>query len=257
MQEKEKIRSVLFAVALSLTAAVSFLTPNFAFGGQTLSSGRRRIVATNKVPHRYQQNRFVGEIDHTAGGVSPRTHWNIGVMGGVNFSYALGAPGTTGHTLNTMSLALELERPIAEGLSIDFGMGLAQRGVNTTVYNLGSYAVNGDVHLNYLSLPVLLKQRIRLGERCNLFFLGGPMFGIATTRQVQVLGMVSLDVSDRFSWYDFAAIAGTGIEFALQRDLYFQSVLRYTYGLKDLDTTGSSPYHTRGIEVLTGIRLQY
>lgn len=182
--------------------------------------------------------------------------WQFGILGGVNFSYAASDPGQNGHSRNTFSFSLGIERALGTYFALGMEWGWVKRGVNTVVYSLGTFDINGDVNLDYLAMPILLKAKIPLGKKLNVFVQSGPDFAIALNREAQVLGMMNVDASNQFRWYDFSLLAGSGLEYTIQRDLVFQSMVRYTYGLINI-YTGDRSYKTRGIELLVGVRLGF
>lgn len=183
----------------------------------------------------------------------PRQSVELGFLTGVNFSYADGDPPKQGNTLNAFSVAATVDIPLSRNFSLCPELGWVQRGVRTQLASLFGIDIAGDVRLQYLELPILLKAKWNTNRKLRGFAYAGPNFGLALSRQVEVMGLVEVDLSNRFAGYDLGTIIGGGIEYAVDKDTWFVFTTRYTLGLIDIDMTEDS-YKTRGLQLLLGLR---
>ncbi len=179
--------------------------------------------------------------------VSPR------LMLGFNFSYGAADPGSPGSTRNAPSFLASVDLPLGNGWYFSPGMGLLARGVQTTVYTLGTLDLKGSVQLDYVELPLLLKKSFASHVRGMRYtFFGGPAMALAIQREVELLGAVNLDISDRFFASDTLFYMGAGIEYKGPKGPGIVAELRYALGLGDIDRTANQ-YRTRGILFLLGL----
>ncbi len=186
--------------------------------------------------------------------VAAPSEYSPRLMIGFNFSYGAADPAAPGATRNAPSFLASMDLPLGNSWYFCPGIGLLARGVQTTVYTLGSLDIKGTVHLDYLELPFLLKKTWASSFRgLRYTFFGGPALAIAIQRQVELLGAVDLDISNRFFATDTLLYAGAGLEYQGPTGPGFIAELRYAFGLGDIDRTANQ-YRTRGILFLMGIK---
>lgn len=208
--------------------------------------GKRRVRVIES------QSRMPAAVQYQTQALPPRRlgNFDVTVATGLNVGWGMAQPSQAGATRNSMAVSVMFERRINETFSICPEISYAQRGVQKSLFS----GVSGDVQLNYLEFPVLMKARFWLSSpRWRLFFVAGPNVALVLDRRVEVLGVVRLDLSSRFSQVDFHAIFGTGVEYQINRDVAAVAHLRYTLGLKDIDSTNTN-FYTRGIQFLVGAK---
>ncbi len=175
------------------------------------------------------------------------------LTGGLNFSYASGSTNTPGATRNGVSLSVSTEAPLGDNFFLCPELGYVQRGVEAQVFSFMGFNLRGDVKLDYLEVPLIVKKKFIMSKDFRLFVSLGPSVGVTLDREVELLGTVTIDESDRFRWYDATMMGGFGFEKGLTDGTSIIGTLRYTYGLIDIDKSTDS-YKTRGIQLLIGVR---
>ncbi len=190
----------------------------------------------------------------------PKKHYFSGtviqIATGLNAGFASTNTDQTGSTRNALVFSVMVEKRLSEHFYLCPELAYAQRGVQTNLFSIGGTNVVGAVMLNYLELPVLLKTKFTIAPKTKLFFVGGPTLGLVLTRQVEVMGIVNLDLSSRFRQVDFGVVVGTGIEYQITPDFALTSHLRSQFGLVNLDTTPDRVFNTRGFQLLVGAQFK-
>lgn len=175
---------------------------------------------------------------------------------GLNAGYGKAEPTKEGATRNALAFSIMFDKKLNDTFSICPEIAYVQRGVRTNLLEFAGTNIVGDVQLNYLELPLLIKARLLLAPpRWKLFFVAGPTVGLILNRQVEVLGLVEVDLSGRFNQADVGVVAGTGIEYQLTPETAIVGNLRYQMGLIDIDGTSSS-FYTRGIQIMLGAQFR-
>jgi len=178
--------------------------------------------------------------------------FDVTLAAGLNAGWGMAQPAQSGSTRNAMAFSLMFERRLNDTFSICPELSFAQRGVTKNLFP--TYGVTGDVQLNNLEIPMLMKARLWLNSpRWRMFFVLGPSVALTLQRRVDVLGLVNLDLSNRFNQVDFHAIFGTGVEYQISPEIAAVVHLRYTLGLVDIDSTATT-FQTRGIQLLFGAK---
>lgn len=176
----------------------------------------------------------------------------FGFLGGMNFAYGTSEPTQAGTTRNAASFAIFYEQALGGIWYLEPELLYTQKGVRTTVYQIAGYQLTGNIKLDYLELPVFLKTKFSVGApKVKVLAMVGPSAGIAIKREVEVMDVVSVDLSNRFSNSEVSAIAATGIEYTLSPTAAALLQLRYSVGLTDIDTT-ESKYYSRTTSILMG-----
>lgn len=177
----------------------------------------------------------------------------IGILTGSNFSFASADPSRAGSTRNGWSFRGFFDLPVSRTFSIELGGGYVQRGVNTTLLQLGILGITGEIRLFYMEASALFKLRTRmLSDQLELWAGTGPSLGYAVIRNLETKVGIQSDLTERFDSNDFLLAVGGGAAYSLSTSsrILFQS--RFSYGLKDIDLSPDSTYSTRGLEVLLG-----
>lgn len=180
----------------------------------------------------------------------------VQVAAGLNAGYAASNAPATGSTRNAMAFSLMFEKKLDDRFYLCPEIAYVQRGVVTNLANFGGVSVVGNVQLNYLEIPLLLKAKFGIAPRWKVFVVGGPTAGVILNRQVEVLGLVNLDLGNRFRQADFGFVLGTGVEFQLTPEITMMGHLRSQTGLVNLDQTPDTTFYTRGIQLLLGAQFR-
>ena len=118
------------------------------------------------------------------------------------------------------------------------------------------YSTQGDVydilgssyttHLNYITIPVLLRYNIN-----DMFsFHAGPQLGLLTSANV-VSGNTTTDVKDQTNGTDFSLAFGGTIDLPMKINL----TARYCLGLSDIDKNSNSTTKTSNFQLSVGFKL--
>jgi hypothetical protein len=192
--------------------------------------------------------------------MEPKKHYFSGmvvqVASGLNAGYAISNSGQTGATRNAMAFSVMVEKKLTDTFYLSTELAYVPRGVNANLMSLGTTSIVGSVQLNYLEVPLLLKTKFRLTPRLKVFFVGGPSVGLILSRQVEVLGLVNLDLGNRFNQVDLGLVLGTGLEYSITPDLAIVGHLRNQIGLVNLEMTPGATFYTRGIQLLLGAQFK-
>ena len=91
-----------------------------------------------------------------------------------------------------------------------------------------SFQDNGETHLNYISVPMVIKRKFfPFGIRPYLF--GGPEFNFLLSAKSG-----DTDIKDELTSEDLAFVFGGGVEFSfVGKSAYFEG--RYSYGLNNIN----------------------
>lgn len=171
----------------------------------------------------------------------------------MNFSYAKAVPESGGSTRNAPALHLLRDFSLSDSLFLASGLSLVSRGVQTELFELENLNITGTVRLDYLEVPLYWGWRPQGAMGTGFHILTGPNFAIALKREILVLDLVALDLTNRFTPYDLKwdVAVGWGYRVSRRWNLLFQA--RYSFGLMDIDQS-SETYLTRGIQTLIGVR---
>ena len=118
------------------------------------------------------------------------------------------------------------------------------------------YSTQGDVydilgssyttHLNYITIPVLLRYNIN-----DMFsFHVGPQLGLLTSANV-VSGSTTTDVKDQTNGTDFSLAFGGTIDLPMKINL----TARYCLGLSDIDKNSNSTTKTTNFQLSVGYKI--
>ncbi len=185
----------------------------------------------------------------------------LGLIAGLNAGFGQVTGGQsgntqTGFTRNSFAISLTAEKRLTRTFYLCPELGYVQRGVSTSLYEEGIDAV-GDIRLNYLEVGLPIKAKFSLGSpRWRAFFLMGPTISVATTREVQVWGLLSLDMSNRFTDVDASITLGTGLEYSVSSNFGWVWHLRSHIGLVDIDKSDAR-FYTRDIQMLLGAQFRF
>jgi len=254
----------LCAVAESGTrnARLAFRSPQRTYATHPVRVARR----VRRNPRNQYITSEIAAAPNAPGGLAPATRpsfrkrllsdVSVQVAAGLNAGYASANPTSQGSTRNAMAFSLSFEKKLNDTFYLCPELSYAQRGVQTSIFSVAGFNVSGSVKQDYLEMPLLLKAKLILSSpRWKLFFVGGGSVGLLLTRQVEVLGLVDVDLSNRFGSVDFQVVLGTGIEYAVNPDLAIVGTLRHQIGVVDIDTT-SAQFYSRGIQLLLGAQFR-
>ena len=178
---------------------------------------------------------------------------SVEVAAGLNLGFGKSEPPSQGLTRNALAVSFMVERKLNDTFYLCPELAYVQRGVQAELKNIAGVIVMGQISLDYLELPLLLKAKLILSSpRWKLFFVAGPSVSIALNRSVEVLGLFDVGLSNRFQSYDANVVLGTGVEYTVDSDLAITGHLRHHIGLIDLDTNTDSSFYTRGIQLMVG-----
>jgi len=237
-------RSLIFSLALGLLS---------------LSLEAKPLKLTKKTPRvatlsRHPASAAVPTIREKASAHrmdAPSTVFSI--LTGLNFSYGRTNPSQEGTTRNSFGALMTLERHVTGSFFIESGVGYTQRGVNANLGSFAGYNIVGQISLNYLEVPVFLKMKMPLASpKLRAFVSAGPSFGLAIKRQVDILGVVDIDLSNRFTTADLVVSANMGLQYDLAPGVGVTGMLRNDFGVIDIDSSDTD-YYTRGHQLLFGL----
>ena len=169
---------------------------------------------------------------------------SFGVKGGLNISNVKASGG--GLSLDTKALVGfhlggYLTAMLTENLGIQPELLYSTQG---DVYDvLGS---SFTTHLNYITIPVLLRYNIN----DMISFHAGPQLGLLTSANV-VSGNTTTDVKDQTNGTDFSLAFGGTIDLPMKINL----TARYCLGLSDIDKNSNSTTKTTNFQFSVGYKI--
>ena len=151
---------------------------------------------------------------------------------------------------------------ISDLLSIQAEPAYIQEG---TVLTGGIRSMNGTFpeeetfKLAYFEIPLLLKAKFGTADFKPVFFVG-PNVGfllsaIYQTKNYDVQGLGTLDgldIKDRYKSVNVSLDAGAGAEYRISNGLSLTGSVRYSFGLKDINSWSDDTIKTNGIQVIFG-----
>ena len=185
------------------------------------------------------------------------------VLGGVNIaSLDVSARDIIEDTvaLRRMSAGLALSLPVGEGIGLQLGASMAQKGGSLLVRDSAG-SNKRHVRANYFELTALGRLGIPLlGSFLSAHLVGGPALGIETSCDVVLFSDRddgdSRDCADDRDRNDYGLAAGGGVEIWLSGSLGLTLGVLYTRGLADLGTTDDdSGNRTRTLTLRGGLVL--
>ncbi len=189
-----------------------------------------------------------------ASAMIPAPALTVQFAAGLNVGYAQTPPPQNGTSRNAMAFSLMFERRLSRTFYFAPELSYVQRGVQTNLANVVGVIVAGSVRLDYLEVPLLLKAKFYLAPKWKAFATGGPWGGVILNRQVEVLGLVSADLSQRFKQADVGFMVGTGLEYRATPEYSIVCHVRSTFGLVNIDSSDRT-FFTRGIQLLFGVQI--
>lgn len=105
----------------------------------------------------------------------------------------------------------------------------------------------GQINLNFVEIPILVRANVKSGGRARPFVVAGPSVGFRTKAELQE-GDRKEDFKDEVEKVDVGVIVGAGV--AVGRATV---EARYNLGLKNIAKDDSSKAKTRTFSVLVGI----
>lgn len=174
---------------------------------------------------------------------------------GFNAGYGLAEPVKEGATRNALAFSLMFEKKVGDTLYLCPELSYVQRGVQTQLISFATLNIVGNVRLDYLEMPVLMKLKLLNSPRWKAFLVAGGYAGLAIGREVEVLGIVNVDLGNRFSTWDAGILIGGGVEYHITPDLAVVGTLRHQVGVVDIDTTDTK-FFTRGFQLLLGAQFR-
>lgn len=180
----------------------------------------------------------------------------LGFATGMNFGYTQAEPSKDGSTRNAFLFSVFVDKPLGNSFSVRPELSLVQRGVQTTLFEVAGQKIDAEVRLDYLELPVMVHYRYTLGQDTEGFVSLGPSLALVLNRNIQVLNLVEVDQSDRFSQTDLMINFGGGFQYRFNPGASALIHLRYNLGLVDIDQTADSLF-TRGIQLIAGILFRF
>jgi hypothetical protein len=183
------------------------------------------------------------------------SNFDIGFVAGMNMGYGAVNPSKSGATRNAIAASFIFNVPIGNGFSVAPEMGYTQRGVQTELYAFAATSIAGVVQLDTLDFPLMFRYSFDLGG-AKLFSMAGPYASILLNRSIQVAGLVEMDLGNRFKNFDGGMMFGGGVDVPFSRRTSFLGMLRYTYGMVNIDGSGNE-FYTRGIQTLFGVEMRF
>ncbi len=183
---------------------------------------------------------FMGLITSSQSGFGQGFH--LGVKGGANMSKIAGTAFRDSYKLG-YHLGAFAEIDFNEVVGIQPELLFNQTNVKTTDQSSDIFHPGEDIHLNYLSIPILL--RINAGKL--LTFHVGPQYSILINNHKTTL----VNAQDAFKSGDFSLAAGAQLNLSLLR-IY----ARYNIGLQDVgDVQSQDKWKSQQIQLGVGIAI--
>jgi hypothetical protein len=150
--------------------------------------------------------------------------------------------------------------PLKPRLSLQFEALFAPKGSKTTGEAGTEFeGLEGQLALDYLEFPVLLRLDGPRGGRQAFHAFAGPSLGYNTSARNELVVQgeqfdngISDNIRDQINYFDVSLVVGAGMEFGR----YFVADARYTWGLtnvNDLDDD-ETVIKNRAFTILAGIR---
>ncbi len=257
----------LLVVILGMFETVAFAEtsrasrPTFQGGARQTNAQRQSARSAYRGKRIRKPSIVTNEVEGTGGTPQVRrgfrrhfTGLGVQLATGMNAGFAKAEPVKEGATRNAMAISVMFEKKLNDTFYLCPEIGYVQRGVQTQLANILGVVVPGGVRLNYLEVGLLMKAKLLLaGPRWKIFFVAGPSAAVALNREVEVLGLVDLSLTNRFSPTDVNAVVGGGIEYVVNQEFTVMTHLRHHIGLVDIDTSADA-FYTRGIQLLIGVQ---
>ena len=178
----------------------------------------------------------------------------ISLMGGLNTASidleTDAHPASSIQPVTRMSVGLAATFPTSERFGIQLGGTYSQKGGGLEAQEDGA-TISSSIKFDYIEVTLLARMRFPLsGERVTAHLLAGPALGLQSSCQlamsgrqgtVEVTSSISCDEHDLVAKdYDIGLAGGGGIGIGLTDQLQMTLGLLYTYGLSNIDDTGSA-----------------
>jgi hypothetical protein len=111
--------------------------------------------------------------------------------------------------------------PITDVLSVQPELLYAMGGAKVNFLGFG-----GEIKINYVEIPILLRANARSGASARPFLVVGPALGFVTSAKQSVEGFGEEDIKDDVDGFNFGFAVGGGVEFGIA-----SVEARYTFGL--------------------------
>lgn len=166
--------------------------------------------------------------------VSQSQEFRLGAKAGANIA-SFGGPGHFGGLNSRTSFHLGglVEIPLVEKFSIQPELLYSSQGGNYDYYfGFFGAAINGDINLDYIALPVMAKFYILDGLSAE----AGPVFNVLVFAEKEIYDsnkdtILTVDAKDDYKSFD--AAFGIGASYRLNMGLFFS--LRYNKGLLNIN----------------------
>jgi hypothetical protein len=235
--------------------------------GKSRGDSSFRLASGTRVSYRSKPSRrrkpltLIEEPSEITSNASVKKHRFEGLVvqlaSGLNAGFASTNGPQNGTTRNALAFSLMFEKQLSSTFYLCPEISYVQRGVQTNLFSLSGIQVTGNVSLNTLEIPLLIKAKFSLdsARKVRFFLVGGPWAGLVLTRQVEILGLINGDLSARFGQFDAGLVVGSGIEYQINPDLAVVGHLRNAFGIINLDNSGTT-FYTRGIQFLLGAQFK-
>lgn len=139
---------------------------------------------------------------------------------------------------------LSFQYNLNESISLRTGVAFERKG---SVMKLDGYDVNGNfmgkitsyTNLNYLTIPVLFRYSLGVGENIKVFANAGPYMGFLMADRLVMKGAGDMKISEnetQFQKTDFGISAGLGVLVPIGEKYSFSFEARNNLGLMDIST---------------------
>jgi hypothetical protein len=165
----------------------------------------------------------------------------LGIRKGIKVGYNWAT--LSGDDLN----GVESRKSIAGGGSLEFNLlGLLAFQVDVLYSPRGASIQNvGEKKLNYISIPIVLKQKF-FPVGIHPYIMGGPEFNYLLSAKTD-----GTDIKDNTKSQDLAIVIGAGLEFSLLgNSAYIEG--RYSHGLNDIGKQTQSDSKNRVSQIFFG-----
>ncbi len=140
-------------------------------------------------------------------------------------------------------------------------LGFVQKGYKETSRQLAANTISSEVHLNYFEVPLLGK--FRFGDDiARPFAVFGPALAFNLSAQRKAETTVATQDGTRLAANtdlqgieatDIGLVFGGGVEVYLTDDIDLVGTVRYTHGLKDIQTNSDTEIYNRHFQILVGV----
>jgi len=202
------------------------------------------------------KNQFLAFILAVAPIASSSAQINLGAKGGVNVAKWIQpkglAPGATWSTITGASADAFINYELSEIFAIQFEAGFIQKGLHST-FSLADTRLT----INMVEFPIFLRANLPL-PLVEPYVLAGIGYGIVLQARAKGTSFVTnqpfdLDYKSSLRKDDITAQFAAGGEYCVAPTLSLLFEVRFSVGIRTIDTIPDATAKTWGIQIQTGV----